>query len=55
LLGQTPTTAHLRSSFEIFEVIFMALAIGDLEIIQEKWCQPCSLLGIGFYPNLLEV
>jgi hypothetical protein len=32
LLIQTPTTAHLRSSSDIFEVVLMALAIGDLEI-----------------------
>jgi hypothetical protein len=39
---QMPTTAHLRSSSDIFEVVLMALAIGDLEIIHEKWCHPRS-------------
>jgi hypothetical protein len=35
---QMPTTAHLRSSSDILEVVLMALAIGDLEITHEKWC-----------------
>jgi hypothetical protein len=39
---QMPTTAHLRSSSDILEVVLMALAIGDLEIIHEKWCHPRS-------------
>ena len=27
----------------------MALAIGDLEIIHKKWCQPLSFVAIGIY------